>query len=75
MADVSQVLTQFSQKEYMCTVFNLNILIGVGHYSYLWQFRNQEPKGNGTADISCVLTTTLTEAEQKEMDATNEEYR
>mmetsp|Transcript_7142 Transcript_7142/g.9037 ORF Transcript_7142/g.9037 Transcript_7142/m.9037 type:complete len:218 (+) Transcript_7142:258-911(+) len=47
---------------------------GVGHYSYLWQFRNQEPKGNGTADISCVLTTKLSREEQDSMDATNEEY-
>lgn len=36
---------------------------GVGHYSYLWEMREQAPQGNGTADISSVLTIQLTDSE------------
>lgn len=32
----------------------------VGHYSFVWEKREQPPKDHGTADISVVLTTVLT---------------
>lgn len=47
---------------------------GVGYYSYLWQFRNQEPKDHGTADISVTITAKLTRDEVAKMIPTNDEY-
>ena len=47
---------------------------GIGYYSYLWQFRNQEPKDHGTADISVTITTTLSDEEIAGMKPTNDEY-
>lgn len=35
----------------------------VGHYSLVWELRNQPPVEHGTADISTVLTATLTAEE------------
>lgn len=47
---------------------------GIGYYSYLWQFRNQEPKDHGTADISVTITTELSDEEIASMKPTNDEY-
>ena len=47
---------------------------GVGHYSYVWQFREQEPKDHGTADISSVLTLELTDAEVAGLKLDSKEY-
>jgi glutamine synthetase len=46
----------------------------VGHYSFVWAKREQEPKENGTADISIVLTITLTKEEEKEIYMDTKEY-
>lgn len=46
----------------------------VGHYSYLWELREQEPQNNGTADISCVLCIALTKEEVEKMVPNKQEY-
>lgn len=40
----------------------------------LWQFRKQEPAGNGTADVGIIMTAELTEEEVAAMNMCSEEY-
>ena len=40
----------------------------------LWQFRKQEPCGNGTADINVIMTAEITDEEKASMVMCNEEY-
>lgn len=47
---------------------------GVNCYSYAWQFRQQEPKEGGTADLSIVMTLRITEEEKKRLKFDNKEY-
>mmetsp|Transcript_21036 Transcript_21036/g.66656 ORF Transcript_21036/g.66656 Transcript_21036/m.66656 type:complete len:227 (+) Transcript_21036:1052-1732(+) len=46
----------------------------VCHQSYVFQYRKQEPAGNGTADIACVFTVALTDEEAAQLKMCNEEY-
>jgi len=46
----------------------------VGSYNLQWQMREQEPKTNGTCDISVVVTMELTEEEVKQIKADGKEY-
>lgn len=46
----------------------------VGYYSYVWELRNQQPQGHGTADISCVLSIALTAEEIEAIIPNTEEY-
>jgi len=40
----------------------------------LWQFRKQEPCGNGTADINVIMTAEITDEEKASMVMCNQEY-
>jgi hypothetical protein len=51
--------------------------IGVGAYSYAWEFRQQSPQNNGTADVSlvfCVRLTTLERSKIRLDYASDKEY-
>jgi len=48
--------------------------MGVGAYSYTWEFREQEPKNNGVADISAVMTIKATKAEIAAFKFDSKEY-
>jgi len=47
---------------------------GVCYASYLWQFRKQEPSGNGTADIAVVQTAEVSGEERAAITADPAEY-
>ena len=44
-------------------------LATVGHYSYAWEMRVQEPRHHGTADIAVLTTLELTEEEKATVDS------
>mmetsp|Transcript_32848 Transcript_32848/g.48920 ORF Transcript_32848/g.48920 Transcript_32848/m.48920 type:complete len:249 (-) Transcript_32848:665-1411(-) len=46
----------------------------IANYSFVWQFRQQAPQGNGTADISTVHCLELSEEEVSKAEFDNKEY-
>ena len=46
----------------------------VGHFSLLWNRRQQDPQENGLADISTVHVVTITQAEENSMHIDKNEY-
>jgi len=46
----------------------------IGHYSFVWQMREQPPKNHGTADISVVVLVHLTDAEVARIKLNPNEY-
>lgn len=47
---------------------------GVGAYSYIWEFREQEPKNHGCADISVVMAIKVSKEEIDSFKFDNKEY-
>uniref|UniRef100_A0A7S2N1I2 Nudix hydrolase domain-containing protein n=1 Tax=Helicotheca tamesis TaxID=374047 RepID=A0A7S2N1I2_9STRA len=46
----------------------------IANYSFVWQFRQQAPQGNGTADISTVHCLELSDEEVSKAEFDNKEY-
>lgn len=59
---------------------DVGVTLDVSRFSFVatstmnWEFRVQEPRGNGTCDVNVVMTATLTEEEISRMRACEDEY-